>query len=401
MGRRDGGRCPPCRNGGKRRPAGWGLTGACLLLLSMPPAFAHSGEIERTRRALETAKQQAARHHAESEAAKQQAASDEARAAALAQREVAAAAALRHLEDQTAQAAATLDDLTARGEAARQALKRNEAALATLLPVMQRLSRQPAATMLAVPASPEDAVRGVLVLQGIAAEIELRAKAVHDEAAKVAALEASTRTQQASLAVAAAVQKKAEDALNAQIDAARAAETAELDTAAQAAAAEAAANQNAHDLQDMIDRLQANAKATAARIPAGPAAPAGAPVAGTLVQAYGASTVAGPAVGLVYRAAPGAHVVSPCGGPVLYAAPFQNYGLLVILDCGHDYDFVLSGMQHLDVTAGQQVARGQPVGQMKGYDASTPGRQPELYVELRHHGKPVDPAGWLSGGGSG
>jgi septal ring factor EnvC (AmiA/AmiB activator) len=127
----------------------------------------------------------------------------------------------------------------------------------------------------------------------------------------------------------------------------------------------------------------------------------GAPVAGTLVQAWGAATVAGPAVGIVYRAAPGARVVSPCSGPVLYANPFQNYGLLVILDCGKNYDFVLSGMAQLDVTVGQQIARGQPVGQMTGYDANAPTRQPMLYVELRQNGKPVNPAIWLNGGGSG
>ena len=106
------------------------------------------------------------------------------------------------------------------------------------------------------------------------------------------------------------------------------------------------------------------------------------------------------AVGDIYRAAPGARVVAPCAGPILYANPFRNYGLLVILDCGGNYDFVLSGMQHLDVTAGQPVSRGQPVGQMAGYDPAAPTRQPSLYVELRRNGSPVDPANWL-GGGSG
>jgi len=337
------------------------------------------------------------------------------RAAVLAQAQVAAAAQVRGLEDQTAQAASALDDLAAQGQAAAAALRQNEAALAALLPVMERLSREPAATMLAVPAAPQDAIRGVLVLQGIAAEIEQRAAAVHAQAVQVAALQAQARAQEKALSVAVAAQQKAEDALSRQIAAAQAAETGDLDKAARAAAAEAAETHNVNDLQGVIVQLQRQEQVqqAAARTPpplplppppagmAAPLPPAGAPVAGTLVQAWGAPTVAGPAVGIVYRAAPGARVVSPCSGPVLYAAPFQNYGLLVILDCGKNYDFVLSGMQRLDVTVGQQVARGQPLGQMRGFDALAPTRQPSLYLELRQNGKPVNPAVWFDGDGSG
>jgi septal ring factor EnvC (AmiA/AmiB activator) len=265
--------------------------------------------------------------------------------------------------------------------------------------------------MLAVPASPVDAIRGVLVLQGVAAEIAQRAQALHAQAIQVAALQAQARAQQAALTAAVAAQQKAEAALTAEISAARTAEMSDLDIAARAAAAAAAETQNVHGLQDVVENLQKSQEqerpeAAAARVPApiaggaGPAV-AGAPVAGTLVQEYGAPTVAGPAVGMVYRAAPGARVIAPCSGPVLYANAFHDYGLLVILDCGGNYDFVLSGMQHLDVTAGQQLARGQPVGEMTGYNASIPTRQPMLYVELRQNGKPVNPAVWRNGGGSG
>lgn len=379
---------------------------ALLLLLLAPAAFAHSRHYEETQRELQAARQRAALHHAERAAAERKAAADAAQAATLAQAEVAAAASLRQLEDQTAQTAATLDNLAAQSLAARQALLKNEAALAALLPVMERLVREPAATMLAIPASPQDAIRGVLLLQGVAAEIERRAQAVHAAAVAVAALQVQTKAQAAALAVAVANQQKSEDALTAQIAASHVAETRDLSSAARAAAAEQAATQNVHDLKSVVDELQA--QEAAARmppplppVPSGPMPALGAPVAGTLVQAYGAPTVAGPAVGMVYRAAPGARVVAPCAGPVLYANAFQNYGLLVILDCGRNYDFVLSGMQHLDVTAGQQIARGQPVGEMAGYDAGTPTRQPMLYMELRQNGKPVNPAVWQNGGGSG
>ncbi len=383
------------------------------LLFLMPSfAFAHSDSIDQQQQALAAARAEAARHHEAAAEARRQAAQLAARAAMLAQQQVAAAAALRNLEDQTATAASTLASLNTQSQAAEQSLHRNEAALAALLPVMQRLSRQPAASMLAVPASPTDAIRGVLVLQGIAAEIEDDARTVHAQAQQVAMLQTQTLSQQAVLTASVASQQKAEDALNQQIAAAHGAETSDLDTAASAAAAEAAATANVHNLQSIVNKLQLQERmeAAAARVPPPEPPPeatgnvlaaTGAPVAGRIVQAYGAATVAGPAVGIVYRAAPGARVAAPCSGPVLYANPFHNYGLLVILDCGNHYDAVLSGMQHLDVTAGQSLARGQPIGQMQGYDASNPAAEPMLYVELRRNGTPVDPTAWLGRGGSG
>jgi septal ring factor EnvC (AmiA/AmiB activator) len=120
-----------------------------------------------------------------------------------------------------------------------------------------------------------------------------------------------------------------------------------------------------------------------------------------LVENFGDPTIAGPAQGVTYQAAPGARVVAPCGGPVLFADHFRSYGLLVIVGCGGDVDFALSGMSRLDVSSGQLVARGQPVGEMQDFDAKNPTTQPHLYVELLQNGAPADPTSWLSSGGSG
>jgi len=378
-----------------------------LLVLMPSLAFGHADGLDRQ---LQAARAEAARHHQAASEARLKAARDAAQAAALAQQQVTAAAALRRLEDQTAAAASSLAALDLQSQAAKQSLDQNEAALAALMPIMLRLSNQPAATMLAVPVPPTEAIRGILVLQGIATEIEDKAKAVHAQAARVATLQTQTLAQQQQLRIAVASQQQAEDALSGQISAAHSAETGDLDIAAANAAAEMAATQNVHNLQSVIDKLQEKERASAAagRLPAvkSPANPdvvaaTGAPVAGTLVQAYGAPTLAGPAVGIIYRAAPGARVAAPCSGPVLYANRFQNYGLLVILDCGGNDDAVLSGMDRLDVTAGQKLSRGQPIGQMKGFDPSAPTAEPLLYVELRRNGTPVDPTAWLTKGGSG
>ena len=93
-----------------------------------------------------------------------------------------------------------------------------------------------------------------------------------------------------------------------------------------------------------------------------------APVAGTIVRAWGDATEGGPANGISYRAPPAARVVSICSGRVAFAAPFRSYGLLLIVDCGGGYHAVLAGFDRLDVKVGQNVAAGEPVGVMPGWE---------------------------------
>ena len=99
---------------------------------------------------------------------------------------------------------------------------------------------------------------------------------------------------------------------------------------------------------------------------------AGAPVAGHILQAYGAATVAGPAQGISYGAAPGARVTVPCASTVLFAGAFPAYGHVVIAGCGTGTSVVLAGMARLDVATGEHLAYGQPVGEMPGYDPAAP-----------------------------
>jgi len=360
------------------------------------PLLAWGQDVAQTQSLLTAAEQTATGHKEAAAAARRQAQKDAAQAALLAEQQVQAAAQLRRLEAQTGWDAGQLASLQAQSAAASRDLKRNEAALTNLLPIMQRLAAQPAAILLAAPESPADSVRGILVLQAIAAQIEQRAAAVRAQSASAAALLQKTAAQQAALDNAVAAQQRAEAALSAQIAAAKTAEAADQDVAAREAADALKGGKNIANLHAMIGKLQQSAPQ-----PQSPQTAGISPVAGYVVQNFGDPTVAGPATGLIYRAAPGAHVVAPCAGPVLFADKFQSYGLLVIIGCSADYDFVLSGMSRLNVTAGQRLARGQPVGQMLGYDAKDPARQPALYVELRQNGTPVDPANWIGGGGSG
>ncbi|QPC85906.1 peptidoglycan DD-metalloendopeptidase family protein [Mesorhizobium sp. NBSH29] len=92
-------------------------------------------------------------------------------------------------------------------------------------------------------------------------------------------------------------------------------------------------------------------------------------------------------------------VTAPADGSVLYAGPFRSYGQLLILNAGDGYHVVLAGMARISVTTGQSVLAGEPVGAMgeakvASAAATKNDSGPELYVEFRKDGKPVDPAPW-------
>lgn len=102
----------------------------------------------------------------------------------------------------------------------------------------------------------------------------------------------------------------------------------------------------------------------------------------------------------------GAIVTAPADGNVLYAGPFRSYGQLLILDAGDGYHVVLAGLGRISVTLGRSVLAGEPIGAMAEARVATAAgglanNGPELYVEFRKDGKPVDPAPWWAGRRSG
>lgn len=402
------------------------LAFAAVSLAAAGPRQEHA-----TRAELERAE----RDRAAEQAAQQQAAARAAAAAAEAQRlaeqRVAAAAALRDAELAAEAAADRMAELDRRRREAAAALAARADAMQPLLPVIERLSLYPAETLLAVPARPEDTTRGVIVLQGLARQLQQDSAALRRAQAALDAATAAAVEERPKLEAAEAVQRQQEDALDQQIAAARA-DQQQAETEADAAAARAADQAaRAETLRSMLVTLDADRRAEATRAheeavraardkqtveaaaarqrEAALSAPVGdgtlaaasaphgqltAPVVGTVVRSWGDPTDAGPATGISYRAAPSARVVSPCSGSVSFAAQFRSYGLLLIVDCGGGYHAVLNGFNRLDVKAGQQVRAGEPVGVMPGWDPAA-GKRPSLYIELRHGAQPVNPAPWL------
>ena len=108
----------------------------------------------------------------------------------------------------------------------------------------------------------------------------------------------------------------------------------------------------------------------------------------------GATSEAGPldGRGIAINVLPGEPIGSPEAGTVVFVGPFRTYGQILILNHHDGYHTLMAGFSHLDVDVGTKVRRGQIIGTLG--DASGPfGR---LYVEVRHHGVPVDPMPWIA-----
>jgi len=125
------------------------------------------------------------------------------------------------------------------------------------------------------------------------------------------------------------------------------------------------------------------------------------PAAGSLSGGFGKPDGAGGSLyGDIVTTQSGAIVTAPADGVVLYAGPFRSYGQLLILNAGDGYHVVLAGMGRISVSLGQSVLAGEPIGTMgearlaSAVSIGTENSAPELYVEFRKDGKPVDPAPW-------
>jgi septal ring factor EnvC (AmiA/AmiB activator) len=400
-----------------------GRPSSLLVLAALAAAIAaHAArppKADTTRQQVEQAERARAADLAAQQAAAARAAAAAAEAQRLAADRITAAARLRRAELATAEAASRLDDLAVQRREAQASLDAHAETMQPLLPLIERLSLFPAETLLAVPAQPEETLRGVLVLRGLATQLGQEAMALRQVQAR---LDAATRAIQAetpTLAAAEAEQQSQSAALDRQIAAARAQQKQAEGNTAEAAERAAAAASRAETLRAVLGRLdvapsrradeavatrhgRAAARRADTATAAGIARPRGsmtAPVAGRIFRSWGDPTAAGPATGVSYHAPPAARVVAPCGGRVVFATSFRSYGLLLIVDCGGGYHAVLAGFDRLDVKVGQQVAAGEPVGVMPRWEPGASGDRPALYVELRRDGQPVNPAPLLRASG--
>ena len=257
-----------------------------------------------------------------------------------------------------------LAQLTAQEDALAARLGADRNALARLLGALEMFSRDPPPPLIVSPGDARDAVRAMILAKAIAPELEARAKALRAEADQLAA-----------------VRRRA----------------------AQASGDLFAAERELDDRKGRLDALTADAglmapapARAATDAMAGLPAPAhlAAPTDGKPVVRFGGRLANGlVAEGVAYRTGAGAPVRAPATAVVAYAGPLNGWGNVVILRAGGGCHMVLSGLGKVSVAVGQSVAADSPVGAMP-IDGQSP---PELYLEVRLAGGPIDPAKLMSG----
>ncbi len=114
------------------------------------------------------------------------------------------------------------------------------------------------------------------------------------------------------------------------------------------------------------------------------------PIAGSVTKHF--SQGSNDRQGLRLQGRPGSPVTAPYDGVVVYAGPFRSYGLVLILEHSGGYHSVLAELGMIDALLGQRVVAGEPVGALAEGSEQTP----ELYVELRRNGRPIDPEPWFA-----
>ena len=354
------------------------------------------------------------------------------------------AATMRGLERRLDEIEARVATLSAETKAQEAALVAGRPARANTIGAMLRLSRRPPQALMLAPNSAVEATRSALLLAALSRGLETSARtlkaSLHDLAVSKAAL-ASERASLDETTRELAGQRTALEGL--MMEKAALERSAEVELTANDARIAGLVRQ-ARDLEELIARLEASASAepVASGLPLPPpprpnpsarlaslgeqpldegvARAAGTPdsaldqeamrasetprqggfalpAEGAIVRNFGTPTAPGvTARGLSISVRPGGPVVAPFAGKVVFAGPFRHYGQLLIIAHGEGYHSLLAGLGRIDAAIGRWVMAGEPVGTM----SSSPETRPQLYLDLRHNGRPVNPSPWLATGPS-
>ena len=339
---------------------------------------------------------------------------------------LAAAAESRRREEIAANAERKLIDLSTRLASTRTQLSEDEAAVKDLVAalIVQGNRRPPA--LIVSPDKANEAVRTAMLLSAITPRVQARTAELADEIDQLTKLQKQVRREQARLNAAEATLALKKEEIE-QLALAKRAHYEDLSSEAEELRKKVAEiSSKADSLKALVAGLEANAPSaprskpaprielaaldpskSAIKKPVKPVTPVskdlkplgtaalGAmqrPATGLVARSWGDRTPGGgKAEGITIVTRADAQVVAPVDGRIEYAAPFRSYGQLLILRTSDGYHILLSGMGRIFGTPGQTVAAGEPVGRMA--DRASP--PPELYMEVRRNGQPMNPAKWM------
>jgi septal ring factor EnvC (AmiA/AmiB activator) len=378
-----------------------------------PPAPAD--DVAQTRRELAFAQSQgiAARRRAETLEGQARAVTQQADRTA---REAAALAArVQETEAQIAAQEARVKLIASARATLRARLAERQAPLIRLTAALQRLSRRPPVLALLRPGSLRDLVTMRALLETMLPEVERRTAALRSEIEQVRRLEESAQAASAQLRSSESQLGEKRRQLAAVEARQRIASRQAVGIAAREADRALALAERARDLGDLIGAIGRDGalRDALARLP-GPIMrpprpqdsrvvdapiftppPQGLPIwmlplAGRLVTGFGEQGLGGQgrSRGIVMATQANAQAVVPAPGRIAYAGRYRGYGQIVIVEHSGGWVSLVTGLAALNVAVGQQVVAGSPLG------TTGPGR-PQVGIELRHDGEPVNPLQYL------
>jgi septal ring factor EnvC (AmiA/AmiB activator) len=307
---------------------------------------------------------------------------------------------------QAAQARIAIINRMQRAQAARLASKQEP--VVRLTAALQMMARRPLALALVQPGSVADAVHMRAVLGQVLPVIEQRTAGLRQELDRSRALRATAQQAADALDKAQGDRKERQTALAA-LEAQKRLAARDLGNNAGLESDRALAlGERARDIVDLMDRLEqagnlrdrlaslsgpllrpARPDRTGAAAPereystAGPP-PYRLPVIGQLVTGMGEVNDGGVrSRGLTLVTQPGAQAIAPTAGRVAFSGPYRDYGQILIIDHGQGWTTLITGLHRVTAEVGDVVRQGDPVG-------VTGAERPNITVELRRNGRPVD-----------
>jgi murein hydrolase activator len=268
-------------------------------------------------------------------------------------------------------------------------LGRNRNSLARLLGALELYRRDPPPALLVHPDSAVDAVRAAILVKAMAPELEAKGRVLAKEAQAIQLVRREVAAASEDLFASESDMAERRARIEAMIADKAALERSLMADAATAERTLAALASGSRSVAELMARLPPEAQMD---MQSAPNAGLVAPVQGRVVRRFGNG-----ARGWTFAATAGGVVRTPAAGLVEYAGPLKGYGVILILRIGGGYHLILTGLEAAQAVAGSTVQAGEPIGRMagEGEGEGEKASAPELYLELRKGGAPVDPAPWL------
>jgi len=310
-------------------------------------------------------------------------------------------------------------DLIIEEKQARFSLEERHGQSVDTLIALQRLALNPPEAIIAMPQAPGDMVRSAILLRSIVPEIQKQAAALQLEVNAYAKQRKLLESQKARLGTANQNLGDERRRLTALIADKKAMSKRFIRDSKAETKRVAKLTSKAKSLRGLLDKIKKDQRIQAKKKKIEKAKPSSSdlnereivlgkppsgkpmgkskgklsrPSSGQLVMKYGQKEkLGGKHKGISFKTRRGAQIIATYDGKIAFAGPFRGYKQLLIIDHGDVYHTLLTGMERIDVSVGQWLLSGEPVGVMSSNRSS----DATLYFELRRNGAPINPLPWI------